>query len=604
MKHWKIGIRIATGFGVVILIAVALGVFAHTLTGMIQKRSVEITGSALPGIYLMAQVQNNQQRAFVTLLTMAMSRDRQEVARLEAEYQEVRGANSSVMAEAAKTVTTPKGRELLDRVTSLRTAYLNGVEDLLRLKREGKDQEAMAVLDNHLRPAHQKYVGATGDMVAYSKSFADERSEAIASAVTSTRSGIEIGLLAAVLAAILITWTIVRSITRPLATASALVGRVSQGDLSCKVEVDSRDELGQMVAALNRMVENLQDAAQVAGRISEGDLTVRAKALSERDTLGQALVRMLDKLQTTVAKVGAAAANVTSGSEEMSATAQMLSQGASEQASSAEETTSSMEEMTASVQQNADNALQTDKIASKAAADARSCGDAVQRTVGAMKEIAQKIGIIEEIARKTDLLALNAAVEAARAGEHGRGFAVVASEVRKLAERSQTAAAEISRLTASGVETAEGTGGMLESLVPDIQRTAELVREIAAASAEQNTGAGQVNKAIQQLDQVIQQNASASEELAATAEELSSQAEALRSSIAFFKIDGAEPQRPAKPAPPRAKAGAKSSIWQDATAAGLARMQRAVGSKGAAIQLGASAAGPDPHDGEFTHYES
>jgi len=173
----------------------------------------------------------------------------------------------------------------------------------------------------------------------------------------------------------------------------------------------------------------------------------------------------------------------------------------------------------------------------KSAADARDGGKAVEATVHAMKEIADKISIIEEIARQTNLLALNAAIEAARAGEHGKGFAVVASEVRKLAERSQKAAAEISELSSSSVEVAEKAGELLNKMVPDIQRTAELVQEISAASREQDTGADQINKAIQQLDQVIQQNASASEEMASTAEELASQAELLQTSISFFRVD-------------------------------------------------------------------
>jgi methyl-accepting chemotaxis protein len=224
-------------------------------------------------------------------------------------------------------------------------------------------------------------------------------------------------------------------------------------------------------------------------------------------------------------------------------------------------------------------------------------GDAVIRTVSAMKQVAEKIGLIEEIARKTDLLALNAAVEAARAGEHGKGFAVVASEVRKLAERSQTAAAEISRLTVDGVQVAEGAGQMLTKLVPDIQKTAELLREIAAASAEQSTGASQVNKAIQQLDQVIQQNSSASQEMASTAEELSAQAEVLQSTIGFFKTD----KRRARPSVrPSARKPAASTAK---SASSLSNMQRAVKGIGASIELDAGQSTTDHLDSEFTAYE-
>ncbi|MFP4350346.1 MAG: methyl-accepting chemotaxis protein, partial [Desulfococcaceae bacterium] len=196
------------------------------------------------------------------------------------------------------------------------------------------------------------------------------------------------------------------------------------------------------------------------------------------------------------------------------------------------------EQMASNIRQNADNAAETERIALKSAEDARAGGKAVSETVTAMKEIAEKISIIEEIARQTDLLALNAAIEAARAGEHGRGFAVVASEVRKLAERSQKAAGEISKLSVSSVAVAEQAGEMLTGILPDIQRTADLVQEISAACNEQNSGADQINKAIQQLDNVIQQNASVSEEMASTSEGLASQAEQLQATIDFFKIDG------------------------------------------------------------------
>ncbi|QWV99299.1 MCP four helix bundle domain-containing protein [Geomonas nitrogeniifigens] len=243
---------------------------------------------------------------------------------------------------------------------------------------------------------------------------------------------------------------------------------------------------------------------------------------------------IIRSVRAVVSEVMSAADNVSSGSQQMSQSAEELSQGATEQAAAAEEASSSMEQMSANVRQNADNALQTEKIALQTAADAKESGQAVAKTVQAMREIAGKISIIEEIARQTNLLALNAAIEAARAGEHGKGFAVVASEVRKLAERSQKAAAEISNLSQGSVEVADKAGEMLTQMLPNIQKTSELVQEITAACKEQDSGVLQINQAIQQLDQVIQQNASGAEEMASTAEELASQAEQLQSAISLL----------------------------------------------------------------------
>ena len=310
--------------------------------------------------------------------------------------------------------------------------------------------------------------------------------------------------------------------------------RLSQGDLKAEVNVLSeKDTLG---LALKAMITNLRKTVRMAEQLSRGNLTVKAVVMSDKDTLGFALKRMLSKLNSVVGKVYGASANVTSGSEELSATASQMSQGSTQQAAAAEEVSASMEEMSSNIKQNSENAMQTEKISSKSAQSASKGGDAVSKTVDAMKEIAEKISIIEEISRQTDLLALNAAIEAARAGEHGKGFAVVASEVRKLAERSQTAAAEISSLSSSSVKIAEEAGEMLKQIVPDIQKTAELVQEISAACNEQDTGAEQINQSIQQLDNVVQQNASASEEMASTSEQLAAQAESLHSVISFFKV--------------------------------------------------------------------
>ncbi len=292
-------------------------------------------------------------------------------------------------------------------------------------------------------------------------------------------------------------------------------------------------------ATLDAFIGPLNMAAEYVDRISKGDIImVELKERSAKDELMKTYIAMVRQLSSVVGDVKSAADNVAAGSQELSSGAENLSHGASSQAAAAEQASSSMEQMVSQIRRNADSARQTDMIAGKAAQEAAAGGKAVAETVVAMREIAGKITIVEEIARQTNLLALNAAVEAARAGEHGKGFAVVAAEVRKLAERSQLAAQEISKLSLSSVAVAEQAGKMLGLILPDIQRTAELVQEINASSREQESGAEQINKAIRQLDSVTQQNAAASEEMASTAEQLSSQAAQLQSVVAFFKIGG------------------------------------------------------------------
>ncbi|EPC00494.1 hypothetical protein L861_06025 [Litchfieldella anticariensis FP35 = DSM 16096] len=394
-----------------------------------------------------------------------------------------------------------KGKELLARVKETRTPYVASFGEITRLLEAGERQGAIHVANTIMVPSLREFIGAIDAFVAFQGNLMNRAGEEAAVAYSASRTMMLAILALAVLVAMGVAFWIILDVTRQLggepAYAQEIMREIAAGNLDVAVATRKGDDSSLLAAA--------------------------------RD--------MAARLREVVGEVTGAVRNVASGSQEMAATAEQLSQGATEQAASSEEASSSMEQMTANIQQSADNAAQTESIARDTAIDAEASGRAVTKAVGAMETIAEKILIVQEIARQTDLLALNAAVEAARAGEHGRGFAVVAAEVRKLAERSQAAAQEISGLSGDTVKVAQSAGEMLTKLVPDIKKSAELIAEISAASNEQNAGAAQINVAIQQLDKVTQQNTSASEEMSATAEELSTQAEQLQAAIAYFRLD-------------------------------------------------------------------
>jgi len=343
------------------------------------------------------------------------------------------------------------------------------------------------------------------------------------------------------------------AVIAPLNVSARYVEKISKGDIPEEIVDTYNGDFNKIKNNLNTLIDAMNEITAAAEQIANGNLTVVLKERSPEDKLMQALAAMVLGLTQTVSEIRTIAGEVASASQSISTASVQVSKGASAQAAAAEEASSSMEEMVSNIKQNADNAQQTDKIANKSARDAQESGKSVIEAVAAMKEIANKISIIEEIARQTNLLALNAAIEAARAGEHGKGFAVVAAEVRKLAERSQKAAAEINQLSSTTLRVSEKSGEQLEKLVPDIQRTAELVQEISAASKEQDTGAEQINKALQQLEGVIQQNASAAEEMASTTEELTGQSEQLVGALGFFQTGEDESaggrKKPARPVP-------------------------------------------------------
>jgi|WetSurMetagenome_2_1015567.scaffolds.fasta_scaffold00129_13 methyl-accepting chemotaxis protein len=357
---------------------------------------------------------------------------------------------------------------------------------------------------------------------------------------------------------------VVDAFATPLMLTSDYLTKISVGDMPPVITEKYKGDINIIINNLNLTITALNEIIEKAKAVAGGDLTVDLKKRSEKDELMESLTTMVKSTAAIISEFQAAANNISASSQQMSSTSQTLSQGASEQASSAEEVSSSMEEMAANILQNNENARTTEKMALSASDEILKVTDAAGSNLKYMQDIADKVSIIGEIARQTNILALNAAVEAARAGEHGKGFAVVAAEVRKLAERSQVAAVEIENLTKNSVRATEESGNLLATIAPDINKTAKLVQEIAAASEEQNSGAEQVNNAIQQLNHVTQQNAAAAEEMATSSEELASQAQQLIDMISYFKLETAKETAKTRTGARREFSPARSTYTPDA----------------------------------------
>jgi len=501
LKDFKIGTKLLQIFGLLTLLLILTGVMGILGARSINAELQDIFNVHLPSIDYLIQADRDLQQLLVAERSMIFANAKSDAfKKLVEEYNGNLAQVKERFGKYAALASEPEEKSVIPQFEEALKAW----EPVSRQVVDGRVADTRGgrrlALDLTLTDAATKFEAMRDKMDELTNinlELAAKANEEATAIFNQTIWIISLAILMGILIGGAMTFFIARTIIGPVQLGVEFARDMAGGNMTKDLDVDQKDEIGILGAALNDMVH---------------------------------------RLRTVVTDVQQASSQVSTGSAELSSSSETLSQGSTQQAAGVEEISSSMEQMAANIRQNAENAGETEKIAQSVAVDAEEGGSAVAQTVEAMKQIAEKISIIEEIARQTNLLALNAAIEAARAGEHGKGFAVVAAEVRKLAERSGDAAGEISELSSSSVQVAEKAGKMLGKMVPDIQRTAELVQEIAVASHEQDTGAEQVNKAIQELDSVVQQNASVSEQTASSAEEMSAQASQLQDSMSFFNV--------------------------------------------------------------------
>jgi methyl-accepting chemotaxis protein len=539
LRNLRIGMRLALGFGLVLalLIAVTATGISHLaaarddLDRIVQEDQQKIDLAEGMSKAILAKSVAARNIGLLSDVT-AMQREARQLDDLAKIYGDAEGKLLRLIGSARE-------RELLESIKAQEQASAGPVKNAVDLGLAFQGDLAIKVLMEEVQPTQQRWLKALDELVEHEKSIARTRVELTrANFVRARNLAVGLGLLA-LLCGATVAILITRSITGPLGRAVNVAQSVAAGDLTCRIDVDSRDEAGQLLAALKAMNDGL--------------------------------LRIVGDVRSGAEVVNVAAGEIAAGNSN-------LSQRTEEQASSLEETASSMEEIVATVRQTADNSKRASQLGSGATESALKGGDVVGKVVstmglinGSSKKIVDIISVIDGIAFQTNILSLNAAVEAARAGEQGRGFAVVAAEVRNLAQRSSVAAKEIKLLIddsvakiGDGARLVEQAGHAMSEIVASVRKVNDIVVEIAAASAEQQSGIEQVNRAIAQMEQVIQQNAALVEQAAASAAALEDQAGGLNDTIGVFKLpedyahaaraeDAARVQAP--PAPRRLAAG-------------------------------------------------
>ncbi len=543
LNNIKIGPRLIVSFLIVVGLAGLVGFVGVNAASTLNQVSVDIFNIQFAGLSRMKQVNialnDSQRQVRAVLIEDDASRQAFNIGRMRQALDEM----EENLKAYEKLIVEEEEHRIYDEIMNQMPDYRKNLETMISLRQKNGDEGDEMAWDFYNKNMHESLLAMEKKIVELvllnetqaqdalknaNETYENARNTIILTAGFALALGLGLGLM------------LTFSITRPLGLVVKAAEQVALGDVSIELDDRARDETGMMARAMKKMIDATRSIVNDAEKMASGDMTIDVLVRSEKDALGHSLSDMVARVGEVISGVLSGTANIASASEQVSSTSQTLSQGANEQAASVEETSSSLEEMSGTITQNADNSRQTEQLATKMVKDANEGGDAVKQAVQAMKDIAERIATVEDIAYQTNLLALNAAIEAARAGEHGMGFAVVANEVRKLAERSQSYAGEISNFAKNSVNVAERAGTLISEIIPSILKISDLIREISAASEEQKQGVDQINSAMGQLDRVTQQNASASEELSSMAEELTGQAQDLQKLVQFFRVKNME----------------------------------------------------------------
>ncbi|MBI5547191.1 MAG: MCP four helix bundle domain-containing protein [Deltaproteobacteria bacterium] len=566
----KVTGKILVGFMLIACFSVITGGMGIRGINQAEKKAGDVYLQNTYALSILTDVLFDMQQTRVATRDVLLAESNAEAQKAIAEVHERLASIRGQSPNYQKTYIDDADKAAWEKFLSLLQSYQEHFSKLEAMVLSGKKEEAAKLLQGDLQRAGAALTDHANKLADFNveaaKKSAEESSADAQASVATVYGAMAVGLGLAVVLAL---W-IASLIARPLRRATELA---ASGDISTRLNVSTRDEIGDLARAFDDLAERLEQKTHEAQAIAKGDLTIDVAAASGHDQLGNAFKQMVEELQSLIRQIHEAFGQVASGSQEISDAAQSLSQGATEQASSLEEISSSMTEIGSQAKASAENAGEANRLVATAREAAERGDKEMKAMVSAMNEIntssqqiAKIIKAIDDIAFQTNLLALNAAVEAARAGKHGKGFAVVAEEVRNLAGRSAKAARETAELIESsgkkvenGLAVARTTSEAFGQIVENVVKTADVVGEIAAASSEQAQGIAQATQGLSQIDQVTQRNTASAEETASASKELASNATHVRQLLRRFQVKGMDASDETMPSPTR---GTKQPVRQ------------------------------------------